>query len=62
MLSYQAADAVAAGRLRIVLVPFEFAPIPVSLLHAPGRVPLKLRAFLDVAAPALRKTLAALAV
>jgi len=62
VLSYQAADAVAAGRLRIVLVPFEFAPIPVSLLHAPGLLPLKLRAFLDAATPGLRSALATLVV
>ena len=61
VLSYQAARAVAEGRLRIVLAEFEFDPVPVSLLHVPGPLPLKLRAFLDDAKPALRKSLSALA-
>jgi DNA-binding transcriptional LysR family regulator len=60
VLSYQAAEAVAAGRLAIVLQAFEPAPLPVSLLHAgQGLQPLKLRAFLDFAAPFLRERLAA---
>jgi DNA-binding transcriptional LysR family regulator len=57
VLSYQVAQAVADGRLRIVLAPFEFPPAPVSLVHAPGLMPLKLRAFRDFAAPRLRKAL-----
>ncbi len=60
MLSYQVAQAVADGRLRIVLAPFEFPPAPVSLVHAPGLMPLKLRAFRDFAAPRLRKALGAM--
>ncbi len=48
VLSYQAAPAVAAGALRILLADFEPAPWPVSLVYpGQGRVPLKLRAFLD---------------
>ncbi len=57
VLSYQVAQAVAEDRLRIVLAPFEFPPVPVSLVHAPGLTPLKLRAFRDFAAPRLRKVL-----
>jgi DNA-binding transcriptional LysR family regulator len=57
VLSYQVARALAEDRLRIVLAPFEFPPVPVSLVHAPGLTPLKLRAFLDFAAPRLRKAL-----
>jgi DNA-binding transcriptional LysR family regulator len=57
VLSYQVAQAVAEGRLRIVLAPFEFPAVPVSLVHAPGLMPLKLRAFRDFAAPRLRKAL-----
>jgi DNA-binding transcriptional LysR family regulator len=61
VLSYQVAQAVADGRLRIVLGAFEADPFPVHLVHAgQGALPLKTRAFLDLAAPALRKALAAL--
>lgn len=61
VLHYQAAEAVAAGVLRLVLEAFEPEPRPVSLLHAPrGALPLKMRAFLDFAAPRLREGLRAL--
>ncbi len=61
VLSYQAAPAVAAGALRIVLADFEPAPWPVSLVHpGQGRVPLKLRAFLDFAVPRLTARLDAI--
>jgi len=54
-LSYQVARALAEGSLALVLENFEPPPGPVNLLHAGGRkVPLKLRAFLDFAAPRLR--------
>jgi DNA-binding transcriptional LysR family regulator len=60
VLSYQAAQAVRDGTLQIVLAAFEPAPLPVSLLHAAqGSLPLKMRAFLDFAAPRLRQALAA---
>lgn len=59
--SYQAADAVSAGSLVPVLRVFESAPTPVSLVHPSNRrVPLKLRAFLDYAAPRLSERLSAL--
>lgn len=59
VLSYQAAPGVAAGRLRRILVPFEPSPAPVSLVHPEGRLmPAKVRAFLDFAAPRLRRALA----
>jgi hypothetical protein len=58
VLSYQVAQAVAEDALRIILADFEFPPVPVSLIHAPGLLPLKLRAFLDFAAPRLRRALA----
>ena len=58
VLSYQAADAVRAGRLAIVLAQFEPSPWDVSLIHAGGRLlPLKVRAFLDFAAPRLKERL-----
>ncbi|WP_027167484.1 LysR family transcriptional regulator [Mesorhizobium sp. WSM3224] len=59
VLSYQADAAVRAGALRVVLEPFEPPPWPVSLVHAgQGRLPVKLRAFLDFAAPRLKELLA----
>ncbi|MBZ9866846.1 LysR family transcriptional regulator [Mesorhizobium sp. CA15] len=59
VLSYQADAAVRAGALRLVLQPFEPPPWPVSLVHAgQGRLPVKLRAFLDFAAPRLKERLA----
>jgi DNA-binding transcriptional LysR family regulator len=58
VLGYQAAPAVNAGSLAIVLEAFEPAPWPVSLVHAGyGPLPLKLRAFLDFAAPRLKERL-----
>ena len=55
VLSYQVANAVKAGKLRVVLQEFEATPSPVSLVHA-GQplLPQKLRAFLDFAAPRLK--------
>jgi DNA-binding transcriptional LysR family regulator len=61
VLSYQAARAVRDGKLCIVLQKFEPGPLPVSVLHAGGApLPLKVRSFLDFAAPRLRKELGAL--
>ncbi|POR50843.1 LysR family transcriptional regulator [Bosea psychrotolerans] len=61
VLSYQVADAVRAGKLEIILRPFEPAPWPVNLVHASqGLVPQKLRAFMDFAAPRLRARLDAM--
>ncbi len=58
--SYQAASAVAAGTLVPLLSAFECAPTPVSLVYPGTRhVPLKLRAFLDFAAPRLATRLKA---
>jgi DNA-binding transcriptional LysR family regulator len=58
VLSYQVRAAVAEGRLRIILREFEPEPMPVHLVHA-GQplLPLKLRAFLDFAAPRLKASL-----
>lgn len=58
VLSYQTARAVADGRLLLALEAFEPMPLPVNLVYAGGRLlPLKLRAFLDFAGPALRDRL-----
>jgi DNA-binding transcriptional LysR family regulator len=56
VLSYQAAKAVAEGKLKIVLAKYEPDPLPVSLVH-PGRgvLPLKTRAFLDFLASRIRQ-------
>jgi DNA-binding transcriptional LysR family regulator len=59
LLGYQAAEALAAGRVAEVLTDFLPPARPVHILHDAGRlVPAKLRAFLDIAAPALRTRLA----
>lgn len=51
---YQAEAAVAAGRLVTVLSDYEGEPLPVNLVYPSNRlVPLKLRAFVDFAAPRL---------
>jgi DNA-binding transcriptional LysR family regulator len=58
VLSYQVAQAVADGLLKIVLADFEPDPLPVCLLHAgQGLLPLKTRAFLDLATDQLRAAL-----
>jgi DNA-binding transcriptional LysR family regulator len=55
LLHYQVADAVAAGLLEIVLERYEPAPAPIHLVHAArGQMPLKMRRFIDFAAPRLR--------
>jgi DNA-binding transcriptional LysR family regulator len=62
LLSYQIDAARRAGDLAVVLEAFEPPPIPVSLVfNAQQRIPLKLRAFLDFAAPRLRERMLALA-
>jgi hypothetical protein len=56
--SYQFAAPLLAGRLDRLLEPFEGPTIPVQFLYtAQGRLPLKLRALLDFAAPRLRARL-----
>ena len=58
VLSYQVAQAVAQGRLRLVLRDYEGPALDVNLIHAgQGRLPLKTRAVLDMAAPRLRRVL-----
>jgi DNA-binding transcriptional LysR family regulator len=59
VLSYQAAEAVASGKLVPVLEAFEPPAWPIHFVHvAQGALPLKLRAFLDFATPRLRAKLA----
>ena len=62
VLSYQVAEAVASGDLKLILRAFEPDRLPVHLLHSgPPRLPLKLRAFLDFTAPRIRTSLARIA-
>lgn len=58
VLSYQIADAVAAGHLKVVMEQFEPPPWPVSLVHGTqSLLPQKIRAFLDFCAPRLKAKL-----
>ena len=58
VLSYQVAEPVARGMLKIILKSFEPEPLPVHILYAAqSLLPLKLRAFLDFAGPRLKSTL-----
>jgi DNA-binding transcriptional LysR family regulator len=62
LLHYQAATAIRAGALSIILEAFEPEPAPIHLIHVSrGQMPLKMRRFLDFAAPRLRDSVAALA-
>lgn len=57
-LSYQVADEIRSGALRLLLEAFEPDPLPVSIVHPEqGAMPLKLRVFLDWCAPRLRHRL-----
>ncbi|MBL8839616.1 MAG: LysR family transcriptional regulator [Alphaproteobacteria bacterium] len=56
VLSYMVADDLRAGRLAIVLADYEQPAIPISLVHPAGRrASARVRAFIDFAAPRLRK-------
>jgi transcriptional regulator, LysR family len=60
VLFYQVADALQQGALQLVLESFESAPLPIHLVHrGQAPLPLKLRAFLDFAAPRLRQRMPA---
>ncbi|TPQ41172.1 LysR family transcriptional regulator [Bradyrhizobium guangdongense] len=55
VLSYQVAGAIASGALRLILRPHEPELLPVHIVYAAQTLmPLKLRAFLDFAAPRLK--------
>ena len=55
LLSYQVAQSVARGQLKIVLGPFEPEPWPIYVLHQEGRkVSAKVRAFTDFLTQSLR--------
>lgn len=51
VLAYQAADAIAAGRLQIVLADYEVPPLPIAIVYPTSRLlSAKVRAFIDLAA------------
>lgn len=57
LLHYQAAEAIRRRELKILLAEYEPAPLPIHLVHAArGHMPLKMRGFLDFAAPRLRSS------
>lgn len=59
VLSYQAANAVAEGKLKIVLADYEPEPLPVNLVYLEQNLlPRKTRAFLDFVAPRIRDSVA----
>jgi DNA-binding transcriptional LysR family regulator len=61
VLSYQVETALRAGKVTLALRDFEPAPWPVSLVYPrQGLLPLKVRAFLDYAAPRLKSRLSRL--
>lgn len=61
VMSYQAASAIADGRVTTILRDFATDPVPVSLVHQPQRVqPLKRRAFMDFVVPRLGLALSTL--
>ncbi|MGG7816606.1 LysR substrate-binding domain-containing protein [Klebsiella aerogenes] len=58
LLHYQALDGLRCGELRLLLESVEPEPAPVHLLYTARELaPLKLRKFIDFAAPALRQSL-----
>jgi DNA-binding transcriptional LysR family regulator len=59
LFSVNVAEAVRAGELTVLLEAFEPPPEPVNILYLGGGLqPLKVRAFLDFAAPQLKARLA----
>lgn len=58
LLSYQIAEPLQAGKLKIVLGEFESPPVPVHILHREGRhSSAKIRSFVDLMAERLRAEL-----
>ena len=58
LLSYQIAEPLQTGKLKIVLSEFEIPPIPIHIMHREGRHPsAKIRSFLDLMTERLRSEL-----
>jgi len=56
VLSYQAEAALRVGSVKLILRDFESPPLPVNFLYlGQGRLPLKVRAWLDFSTPRLRE-------
>lgn len=59
LISYQVADDLAAGKLKILLENFETTPLPVHIVHREGRLASsKVRSFIDLMAERLRNNIA----
>jgi len=57
LLSYQAAAAIKAGQLRVILSEFEPEPVPIHVIHREGkRAAARVRAFVDFAVAELRSS------
>ena len=62
MLDYQVAAQLRARALKLVLEPYSSTPKPIHLIYETGKhLPLKIRTFLDYAAPRLKKAIGAIA-
>jgi len=60
LLEHDTAEAIRSGQLKIVLKEFEVDPVPVHMIHVSRKLmPIKLRQFIEFAAPRLREALAA---
>lgn len=58
LLEHDTAQAVAAGRLKVLLKEFEVEPVPIHMIHVSRNLmPMKLRRFIEFAAPRLRESL-----
>jgi DNA-binding transcriptional LysR family regulator len=58
LLSYQIAEPLQTGKLKIVLSEFESPPIPIYIMHREGRhSSAKIRSFVDLMAERLRTEL-----
>ena len=58
VLEHDAAEAVKAGQLKVLLKEFEVEPVPVHMVHVSRNLmPIKLRRFIEFAAPKLRESL-----
>jgi DNA-binding transcriptional LysR family regulator len=59
VLEHDAAKAIETGQLKVLLEQFEVKPVPVHVIHVSRNLmPIKLRRFIEFAAPKLRESLA----
>jgi len=60
LLEHDVAQAVAGGKLEVLLPEFEIEPVPVHIIHVSRNLmPVKLRRFIDFAVPKLKDSLSA---